>query len=225
MKLFIFDTETTGLPRKKVSALVQAENWPHIVSISWIVMESDTNEILEKKTYIIKPNGWIIPEDSIKIHGITQDFAEKNGADLGEVMKEVLQLQFDMMIAHNIVFDDNVLTNAIRWDAGHYEFPGFSCLKGCTMQLSKNICRIPSLSTSMSPFKRGYKPPKLKELYEFIYKKKPDESKLHGSAYDTEILSECVIGCHPLRVALGLVPTSTSNTNASNKSSSSTLYL
>lgn len=225
MKLLILDTETTGLPRKKVSALVQAENWPHIVSISWIVMESDTNKVLEKKTYIIKPNGWIIPEDSIKIHGITNEFADKYGADLGEVMKEFLLIDYDMMIAHNLVFDENVIINAIRWDTNQPEFTGFHKLKACTMQLGKDICRLPSLSTSMSPFRRGYKSPKLKELYEFIYNKKPDELQLHGSAYDTQILTDCVVGCHPLRVALGLVPASTPNTNAGNKSSSTTLYL
>lgn len=225
MKLLLLDTETTGLPRKKVSALTQAENWPHIVSISWIVMESDTNKILEKKTYVIKPNGWIIPQESINIHGITQDFAEKYGADLDDIMKGFLEIDYDMMIAHNLAFDENVILNAIRWDVGRSDFTGFKKLKGCTMNLSKEICRLPSLSTSMSPFKRGYKSPKLKELYEFIYKKKPDESQLHGSAYDTEILMDCVVGCHSLRVALGLVPPSVSTTNASPSSRSTTLYL
>ena len=224
MKLLLLDTETTGLPRKKVSALTQAENWPHIVSISWIVMESDTNKILETKTYIIKPNGWIIPQESINIHGITQDFAEKYGADLADIMQGFLEIDYDMMIAHNLAFDENVIVNAIRWDVGRSDFTGFKKLKGCTMNLSKDI-RLPSLSTSTSPFKRGYKSPKLKELYEFIYKKKPDESKLHGSAYDTEVLMDCVVGCHALRVALGLVPPSVSTTNASKSSGSNTLYL
>ena len=219
MKLFIFDTETTGLPRKKVSALVQAENWPHIVSISWIVMESDTNEILEKKTYIIKPNGWIIPEDSIKIHGITQDFAEKYGADLVDVMNEVLQLKFDMMIAHNLVFDDNVLTNAIKWDAGHSEFPGFSCLKGCTMNLGRSLCKLPQKNTKL------LKNPKLSELYEHVFHEKPIISQLHGSAYDTKILCDCILACPELRSALGLVPTSIPNTNEGDASSSTVLYL
>ena len=225
MKLLLLDTETTGLPRSKVSALTQAENWPHIVSISWIVMESDTNKILEKKTYVIKPNGWIIPQESINIHGITQEFAEKYGADLADIMQGFLEIDYDMMIAHNLAFDENVIVNAIRWDVGRSDFTGFNKLKGCTMQLGRDICRLPSLSTSMSPFKRGYKPPKLKELYEFIYKKKPDESQLHGSAYDTEILMDCVVGCPALRVALGLVPPSVATTNASPSSRSTTLYL
>ena len=118
-----------------------------------------------------------------------------------------------------------MIVNAIRWDVGRSDFTGFKKLRGCTMNLSKDICRLPLLSTSMSPFRRGYKPPKLKELYEFIYNKKPDESQLHGSAYDTEILMDCIVGCHALRVALGLVPPSVSTTNASQSSRSTTLYL
>jgi len=204
MKLLILDTETTGLPRSKVSALVQAENWPHIVSISWIVMESDTNQVPEKKTYIIKPNGWIIPQESINIHGITQDFATKYGADLEDVMKDFMLIEYDMMIAHNLNYDENVIVNAIRWDLNNPEFTGFNKLKGCTMNLGKNICKLPFAYTTA--FTRGYKSPKLKELYEFIYKKKPDESQLHGSAYDVQILADCIVGCPALRVALGLVP-------------------
>jgi DNA polymerase III epsilon subunit-like protein len=223
MKLLILDTETTGLPRKMVSALTQAENWPHIVSISWIVMESDTNKVLEKKTYIIKPNGWIIPQESINIHGITQDFAEKYGADLGDIMKGFLEIDYDMMIAHNLNFDENVIVNAIRWDTNRPDFTGFQKLKGCTMNLGRNICKLPFTYTT--PFKRGYKSPKLSELYEYVFHEKPDTSSLHGSAYDTKILCECIVASPELRQALGLVPATALNTNEGNKGSATTLYL
>ena len=219
MKLLILDTETTGLPRKMVSALTQAENWPHLVSISWIVMESDTNKILERKNYVIKPNGWIIPEDSIKIHGITQDFAEKYGADLSDIMKGFLEVEFDMMIAHNLNYDENVIVNAIKWDTNHPEFEGFKKLKGCTMNLSRKICKIPQKNTKL------LKNPKLSELYEHVFHQKPDMSSLHGSAYDTKILCDCIVACPELRVALGLVPANTSNTNEGNTNDSTTLYL
>ena len=71
MKYIFFDTETTGLPVDKAkSAIEYRNNWPDIVSISWIVAVDGV--FIKKETYIVKPEHWTIPDDSIKIHGITQ---------------------------------------------------------------------------------------------------------------------------------------------------------
>lgn len=45
MKLLIFDTETTGLPKSRKASTEGPNNWPHIVSISWVILDSDTNKI------------------------------------------------------------------------------------------------------------------------------------------------------------------------------------
>ena len=68
MKLLIFDTETTGLPKNRQPAERGPDNWPHIVSISWIVLDTDTNKEVKRRSYIIQPNGWHIPEESVRIH-------------------------------------------------------------------------------------------------------------------------------------------------------------
>ena len=75
MKLLIFDTETTGLPKSRQPAYLGANNWPHVVSISWIIMDTNTNEILSKESHIVKPLSWTIPDESISIHGITNGHA------------------------------------------------------------------------------------------------------------------------------------------------------
>ena len=88
MKSYItfFDTETTGLPKRRNSnALESDDNWPEIVSVAWAVYERDGT--LVKKCYsLIKPDGWTIPEDSIKIHGITEEKAHAEGRDLRDVL-------------------------------------------------------------------------------------------------------------------------------------------
>lgn len=194
MKLLIFDTETTGLPKSRTPAIEKPDNWPHIVSISWVIL--DNNTITKQREYIVKPEKWVIPDESINIHGITNEIASAKGHPLQSVMSEFLAEQCDLMVAHNMDFDYNVIMNAIKWDLG-FDFKGFTVPVRCTMQLSKNQCKLLGRFGS-------YKVPKLKELYEFIFKRKPNESKLHGSLYDTIILAECIQHCSWLQAALGL---------------------
>ena len=205
MKLLIFDTETTGLPKSRESAYVRPDNWPHIVSISWIILETDTNTELKKTSYTIRPNGWTIPQDSVKIHGITTDMALEYGDDLLDVMYEFLNEECDAWVAHNLDFDMGVIVNAVLWDL-HGQFPATKQKKYCTMRLSKNLCKLPGQY-------KDYKLPKLKELYQVAFGKLPEEQCLHNSMYDVRILTDIIKTYLPLRQAMGLVASSVINTD------------
>ena len=184
MKLLIFDTETTGLPRLKIPANIEPNNWPHIVSISWVILDSDTNQIEKRRSYIIRPINWTIPEESVEIHGITSEKALQDGVQLSSVVGEFLAEQYDVLVAHNLEFDYNVLCNAIIWDL-ELPFKEFRKKKMCTMELSRNICNLKTLFGKP-------KSPKLSELYEHVFKKKPSSVDLHNSIYDVQILTEIV---------------------------------
>jgi DNA polymerase-3 subunit alpha len=214
MKLLIFDTETTGLPKQRFEdANKKPNNWPHIVSISWVVLESETNKIVSQRSYIIKPQ-WVIPNESIAIHKITNEIAHRDGVPLRNAIVEFLAEPYDKMIAHNIEFDINVIENAVVWDLkmGEKWLPKSL---DCTMIISQRYCKLPGKFGSI------HKLPKLKELYEFIFKRQPAEDKLHGSLYDTLILVECIQNCEWLRNELGLTkpniyrPNGLSNTTLS----------
>lgn len=192
MKVLYFDTETTGLPKTKEPASTRADNWPHIVSIAWIV---DDNGIKHEKYFVIKPK-WIITEESIKVHNITQDIAERTGSDLEFVLNEFLSEKPDVIVAHNINYDWNVLINAIVWDC-KMQYPVIPKLL-CSMTLGSNICKIP-----VSYSKVKYKPPKLSELYEHIFKKPPPKN-LHNSLVDVKVLVECCEEDNILRYMIGL---------------------
>lgn len=197
MKLLILDTETTGLPDQyEIKAKTRPMNWPHIVSISWIIIDSETNETIIQRSYVIKPIDWIISKESSAIHGIQHSFASRYGSPLHDVMNEFLAQEYDMMIAHNLDFDENVLINAIYWDLNRHDFQGFNKLKACTMKLTRSLCKLPS--------QYGYKNPKLSELYEHVFRVKPDHSRLHGSYYDTKILCDIIKTSADVRKLLGL---------------------
>lgn len=216
MKLLIFDTETTGLPKSKLPAQAGPNNWPHIVSISWIILDTVTNKIEKIKSYIVKPNNWTIPEDSVKIHGITNEVANSSGVPLDVPIIELLNEDYDAVAAHNLEFDINVLNNAILWDLG-FQSSGLRGIKFCTMNLSRDICKLPG------KFK-GYKPPKLKELYLLAFGELPEESKLHGSLYDAQILTEIIKRFEPLRQLMGLNVTGVTSTDGLYKNRSRTLH-
>lgn len=194
MKLLIFDTETTGLPLKKLPAEKEPDNWPHIVSISWVILDSFTNEILSQQNFIIKPSNWRVPMESTAIHGISHDMAERTGNDLSYVISKFLAEEYDILVAHNIEFDMNVLVNAIKWDL-QLSLPLFP-KQICTMKLSKNMCKLQG--------KYGFKYPKLKELYFHAFQILPFEARLHNSMYDVLVLTELVQKFAPLRKLMDL---------------------
>jgi DNA polymerase III epsilon subunit-like protein len=203
MKLLIFDTETTGLPKARLPSSRGPNNWPHIVSISWVILDADTNKTIDVQSYIVKPRNWTVPEDSVKIHGITEEKAQKEGYDLQFVISQFLGQSYDILVAHNLEFDYNVLHNAINWDLD-IEFNGISKPKYCTMELSKDICKLKGMF--------GYKSPKLSELYEYTFKRKPDSHSLHNSLYDTMILRDVIESCDELRRKMNLPTTQQSTT-------------
>lgn len=219
MKVLLFDTETTGLPRNsKIPPEDQAHNWPHIVDIAWILLDTTTDKILEQRSSIIRPNNWVIPEESTKIHGIRHSFAESYGAPLADVIKDFFQVECDMYIAHNSKFDENVIMNAVYWDLGG-ELYRFNKPINCTMNIAKGMCKL--------PFKNGggYKPPKLSELYEHVFREKPIQSRLHGALYDTQLLTKIVRTYEPIKRELGLVAPVIHSSNAGESIKGGILYL
>jgi DNA polymerase III epsilon subunit-like protein len=196
MKLLIFDTETTGLPKSRKASSEGPNNWPHIVSISWVILDSNTNKIEKQQSYIIKPMNWEIPEESVRIHNITTEKATQEGESLAKVLGLFLALEYDCLVAHNIEFDYNVLDNAIRWDLG-MSFTEIRKPKLCTMELSRDLCKLKNLFGKP-------KAPKLSELYTHAFGSAPDMTTLHNSLVDTNLLVKIIQEYKPLRVKMNL---------------------
>jgi DNA polymerase III epsilon subunit-like protein len=210
MKLLIFDTETTGLPKSREPAIKGSNNWPHLVSIGWTVLDTTENyNTITSGFRIIKPD-WEIPEDSIKIHGITQAKADSEGIPLSSVISEFLSIEHDVMIAHNMDFDYNVLVNAIVWDLKLGSLPDLK-RRFCTMKSMQDVMKIPYANG------RGFKPPKLSELYEYVTTKKANVASLHSAQYDTELLAGIVKNSSYLQSLIGLDGRDLYNVNGGKK--------
>jgi len=179
MYLF-FDTETTGLPKNRDAPLSDLDNWPRLVQIAWL-KHNESGDRTEEKSYLIKPEGFSIPEESIRVHGITTERALEEGADLETVLKEfVLAIEESkVLIAHNMSFDEKIMaTEFLRKDISSRLFQIRSV---CTMMASTEYCRIPG------PY--GYKWPALSELYQCLFDAKFKE--VHEAMADVRICAEC----------------------------------
>ncbi len=164
-----FDTETTGLPdfNKRASDPSQ----PHIVQFAAITVDHNGKELVSHNL-IVRPDGWGIPVEATRVHGITNEFARENGVPEEDVAKIILSLftGADRVVAHNVTFDKFIARIALRrfgllTDAMALWWSGLPTV--CTMRATTNICRIPS-----PRFEGEYKWPKLSEAYEFAFGEK-----------------------------------------------------
>jgi len=181
-----FDTETTGLPKNKYNGgLKEPNNWPDIVSICWMVFENKT--FVKKHNFIIKPEGWSIPQDASDVHGITEAIAYEKGSSL----KDVLELfhkdieNCDQIVAHNLAFDKNVVLAAYKWRL-HITPNWPTKAEICTTQKSKWEMKLPSrYPKSNDP----YKYPNLNELYKDTFGEEAPNNA-HNAERDVDVLQK-----------------------------------
>ena len=107
--ILIYDTETTGLPRDWNAPITDGDNWPRLVQLAW-QLHDPQGKLLSRGNRIVQPNGFTIPFNSTKIHGITTARAQEEGLPLDQVMEEFMAdaAQATYVMGHNIGFDVNV---------------------------------------------------------------------------------------------------------------------
>ena len=111
----IFDTETTGLPLNWNAPLNNFDNWPRCVQIAWQIHDIE-GKLVSVKNYIIKPDGYDIPYNATKIHGISNEIANEKGIPLKEVLNYFLDdvKKSKFLIGHNVLFDKNIVGRTLR---------------------------------------------------------------------------------------------------------------
>ena len=161
-RLFFFDTETTGLPRSWNAPLRDLDNWPRLVQLAWLLCDEAGNE-LASASRSIRPQGYVIPSEAARIHGITTERALAEGIPLADALDEVLPriAEAACAIAHNISFDEKILAaECLRLGRPH---PLLKKKTRCTMKEATDFCALPG--------NYGYKYPNLTELHRKLFKK------------------------------------------------------
>ncbi|RPH31050.1 MAG: 3'-5' exonuclease [Bacteroidales bacterium] len=179
MYLF-FDTETTGLPRNWKAPVTDLNNWPRLVQLAFLYYDEKGNKV-SGGDFIIKPEGFTIPADASRIHGISTEKALKEGESLSAVLKHFHSLidQAEVLVAHNISFDEKIVGAEFLRVRMQNIIP--SKRKICTMQSTTNFCAL------AGPY--GYKWPKLSELHYKLFRTGFDEA--HNAAVDINATAKC----------------------------------
>ncbi len=179
MHLF-FDTETTGLPKNWKAPVTDIDNWPRLVQIAWILSD-DHGKAIESANFIIKPEGFTIPEEAASVHGISTERALEEGKDLTLVLNEFADFieDTDYIVAHNISFDEMIVGAEFIRKEICTDFN--RKVKLCTMKASTEYCQIPG------PY--GFKWPKLTELHIKLFGEDFDEA--HDASVDINATFKC----------------------------------
>lgn len=187
---FIFDTETSGLPRFEPKGRrfpsyknLEAYDSARLVSISWILTQGDN--VIEQSYYVVKPDNFIISKESEEIHGISQEYATNNGLDIRRVLNELRSVlrRVKNLVAHNIEFDVNIIKSEFyRYDFLDIVYELDDKHPICTMKKGKE-------------YMKSRKNPKLSELYKHLYNEELTDA--HNAQADTLHCYKCFIKMFP----------------------------
>ncbi|MCC5908158.1 MAG: DNA polymerase III subunit alpha [Balneolaceae bacterium] len=172
----IFDTETTGLPQNYSAPLTDFDNWPRCVQLAWQVHD-ETGKRISSGDYIVKPDGFTIPFNSEKVHGISTERAHKEGIPLEEVMDYFSRdLEKCIFVAgHNLEFDLNIMGSEYLRVGRENPLSEKKAID--TKDESTEYCAIPG--------GRGrYKWPTLAELHDKLFQVGFEEA--HNAAADVD---------------------------------------
>jgi DNA polymerase III subunit alpha len=179
----IFDTETTGLPRNYNAPITDVDNWPRCVQIAW-QLHDDLGNCIEHKDYLIKPNGFSIPFQSEKIHGISTELATTNGEELEKVLEEFKAVldKAKFVVGQNVSFDINVMGCEFYRLSKESKLTQLPVLDTCT-ETTAELCQLPG--------GRGgkFKLPTLTELHKHLFDVPFNEA--HNATADVEATTRC----------------------------------
>lgn len=180
----IFDTETTGLPRNFNAPITDLDNWPRVVQLAW-QLHDEAGELVSQQDFIIQPDGFNIPFESERVHGISTELARAVGEPLTTVLecfrKDLAKANF--MVGHNLKFDINVL--GCEFVRHGQDTPLTKPVLDTCTERSALLCQIPG--------GRGgkFKLPTLTELHEFLFGEAFNEA--HNATADVESTTRCFL--------------------------------
>ncbi|MEX2603418.1 MAG: DNA polymerase III subunit alpha, partial [Gracilimonas sp.] len=180
----IFDTETTGLPQDFSAPITELDNWPRLVQLAW-QLHDHTGKLINSGNHIVKPEGFTIPFNSEKIHGISTERAQEEGVELEFVLREFIK---DMnrayfLIGHNVNFDEKVMgAEFLR-----------KKMPSAIIDKRKIDTKLEGMDVAKLEGGRGgnYKWPSLAELHRALFKEGFEDA--HDAAADVEATARCFL--------------------------------
>ncbi|CAN0602086.1 unnamed protein product, partial [Ectocarpus sp. 12 AP-2014] len=181
----IFDTETTGLPKRWNAPITDTDNWPRCIQIAW-QLHDELGNLVEHQDMLIQPDGFNIPYEAEQIHGISTALAEQDGVPLSEALElfnDALS-KAKFVVGQNVDFDVNIMGCEFHRLGVENSLTELPVLDTCT-EATAELCRIPG--------GRGgkFKLPTLTELHEYLFGEPFSEA--HNATADVEATTRCFL--------------------------------
>ena len=142
--------------------------------------------LIEHQDYLVKPDGFNIPFDAEKIHGISTELATAEGISLEEVAEKFQDAlsKTKFIVGQNVDFDVNIMGAEFFRLGIENPLPKLPVLDTCT-ETTAQLCQIPG--------GRGgkFKLPTLTELHEFLFNEPFAEA--HNATADVEATTRCFL--------------------------------
>ncbi|RXJ52133.1 DNA polymerase III subunit alpha [Gelidibacter gilvus] len=181
----IFDTETTGLPKRWDAPISDTDNWPRCIQIAWQLHDGMGN-CIEHEDYLVQPDGFNIPYDAEKIHGISTELAQQQGIPLAEVLEKfnAALAKAKFVVGQNVAFDLNIMGAEFHRESVLNNLQELPVLDTCT-EHTATLCQLPG-----GRYGR-FKLPTLTELHEFLFN--TPFSEAHNATADVEATTRCFL--------------------------------
>lgn len=181
----IFDTETTGLPKRWDAPITDTDNWPRCIQIAW-QLHDDMGVLIEHQDYMVKPEGFNIPYDAERIHGISTELAMEEGIALGEVLEKfnAALAKAKFIVGQNVGFDVNIMGCEFHRAGVGSPMASMKVLDTCT-EVTAELLQLPG--------GRGgrFKLPTLTELHQYLFGEPFAEA--HNATADVEATTRCFL--------------------------------
>ena len=187
----IFDTETTGLPKSWNAPITDIDNWPRCVQIAW-QLHDEMGDLIEHNDFLIQPDGYNIPYDAERIHGISTELAQEQGISLDkslELFNEALS-KTKFIVGQNLNFDLNIMGCEFHRLGVKSILSSLPILDTCTEKTAL-MCQLPGGRYGK------FKLPTLTELYNHLFGVGFDEA--HNATADVEATTRCFLELIRLR--------------------------
>jgi len=181
----IFDTETTGLPKRWNAPITDTDNWPRCIQIAW-QLHDDMGNCIENEDYLVKPDGFNIPYDAEKIHGISTELAQEQGTELSKVLEKfkIALNKTKFVVGQNVTFDLNIMGAEFVRKSVANQLQELPVLDTCT-EHTASLCKLPGGRYGK------FKLPTLTELHLYLFNTPFAEA--HNATADVEATTRCFL--------------------------------
>ncbi|MBE9490735.1 MAG: DNA polymerase III subunit alpha [Bacteroidetes bacterium] len=179
----IFDTETTGLPKRWNAPITDTDNWPRCIQIAW-QLHDQLGGLIEHQDYLVQPEGFNIPYDAEKIHGISTELAQEKGISLNEVLEKFNEAlnKTKFIVGQNVKFDLNIMGCEFTREDIANQLQELPVLDTCS-EHTATLCKLPGGRYGK------FKLPTLAELHHYLFNKPFNEA--HNATADVEATTRC----------------------------------